>query len=116
MNLREQIFQASDLKEEMLDIPEWQCRVLIRAMTGADRAHLLQHNMLRNGQPDLVKLYPSLAIASMRDPETKELIFKPEDRDSLGRKSGAALERVAQAAMKLNGMLPEQLKEAEQTF
>ena len=85
-------------------------------MTGADRAHLLQHAMMKNGQPDLIKLYPNLAIASMRDPETKELIFKPEDRDHLALKSGAALERVAQAAMKINGMLPEQLKEAEQTF
>jgi len=116
MNLREQIFQTNDLQEEMCEIPEWNCQVLIRAMTGADRANLLQHAMLKNGQPDLVKLYPNLAIASIRDPETKELVFKPEDRDHLALKSGAALERVAQAAMKINGMLPEQIKVAEQTF
>jgi hypothetical protein len=116
MSLRDTILQADDLTEEPLHIPEWGCSVLVRSLPGSDRAELLQHNLLPNGKPNLKTLYPMLAIVSMRDPETKDLIFQKTDRDALAAKSGAALERVAQVAMRLNGFLPEQMKATEEAF
>ncbi len=113
MDLRAQILAKADLEEELLEIPEWECTVLIRALNGADRAQLLQHNTLADGKPDLKKMYPMLAITSIRDPETKKLIFEPTDRDALNNKSGAALERVAEVALRLNHMIPESLRVAE---
>lgn len=116
MGLRDQIFAVDDLVEEELDIPEWKCKVLIRALAGSERSKLFQQNMRGDGKPDLVKMYPALAIVSARDPETKELIFHPADRDMLNTKSGAALERIAGVAMRLNGFQPEQLKQMEENF
>jgi hypothetical protein len=117
MGLREEIFEIADLAEEPLTIPEWKNKlVLIRTLTGDERAKLLQHNMLSSGRPDLLKMYPALAIASVRDPETHELVFKLADRDTLNTKSGAALERIAGVAMRLNNLSPETIKETKEDF
>jgi len=107
VNLREQILNAPDLPEEFLEVPEWECTIIIRALNGTERANLLQNNTLPNGRPDLVRMYPALAILSVRDPETKELVFQPADRDGLNAKSGAALERIAQVAIRMNQLVPD---------
>jgi len=113
VDLRAQILEKSDLEEEKLYIPEWDCTILVRALNGADRANLLQNNTLASGKPDLKKMYPALAILSMRDPDTHKLIFEPADRDALNTKSGAALERVAEVAIRLNHLTPDAVKDAE---
>ena len=105
MKLREKILNANDIKEEKLYVPEWGVDVLIKGLKGSQRAELLQNNIsTKTGEMKLKTLYTELVITSTYDPETKEPIFEPSDRDTLAEKSGAALERIAQVAMKLSGL------------
>lgn len=113
MSLRDQILAAQDIKEEILNVPEWGVSVLIRGLSARQRARLLQDAIDARGRPDLEKIYPELAILTVHDPDTREPVFKPADRENLAEKSGAALERIAQAAMRLSGLRPEDLEMAE---
>lgn len=112
MGLRDHILEIDDLEYEPLEIPEWKCSVLIAALPGDERSKLLQNNTLPNGKPDLVRMYPALAIATVYDPETREPVFQLADRDRLNKKRGSALERIANVAMRLNGLLPDSFDQA----
>lgn len=112
-SLREKILNAKDIKSEKVKIPEWDVTVEVRGLTGKQRARLLQDAIGEDGKPDLERIYPELVILSTYDPETGEQVFQPADRDALIEKSGAALEKIAQVAMRLSGLQPDALKEAE---
>jgi len=60
------------------------------------------------GKMDLQKLYPRLVVLSTYDPETGQPVFKEGDQDAVNEKSGAALEIIAQVAMRLSGLNPEE--------
>lgn len=62
------------------------------------------------GKIKLENAYPELIISTACDPDTKEKIFKPADRDALALKSGAALEKIARVAMDLSGLSAEARK------
>ncbi len=113
MSLRDKILAANDIQEETVEVPEWGVKLLVRGLTGRQRARLLQNAVDTSGKMDLERIYPELVIYSVYDPETKEQIFKPADRDALADKSGAALERIAQVAMRLSSLTPEAVKEAQ---
>lgn len=103
-NLRDKILNAKDIKSEVVEVPEWNVKVEVRGLTGAQRATLLKECIDRHGNVDFEKMYPLLLIATVYDPENGEQVFTPADRDSLNKKSGGALEKVAKVAMKLSGL------------
>lgn len=120
MNLREKILNANDIQEEIVKVPEWGVEILVRGMTGEDRNRILEdcvkvNPKTKETKTDLTKMYPEVIIACAYDPETKEKIFKPEDRDALGKKNGKALDTVFKVAAKLSG-LNEEVEEAEKNF
>lgn len=103
--LREQILAASDLKEKVVEIPEWGTAVIVRTLTGAQRAVLLQEAVdQRTGKVDFSRLYPDLVILSALDPKTKEPIFTAADREALSHKAGHIIERIAQVSAQLSGL------------
>jgi hypothetical protein len=105
INLRDKILGMNDLKHQPCPIPEWDCTIIIKEMTGQQRARLLQNAVdVTTGKMDLEKMYPELAIYSCMHPDTGQPIFQIEDRDFLNTKSGAALERIAGIAMQLSGL------------
>ncbi len=105
MNLREQILAANDLKEKVVEIPEWGTAVIVRTLTGSQRAALLQEAVdQRTGKVDFSCLYPDLVILAAYDPQTKEPIFTMADREALAGKAGHIIERIAQEASKLSGL------------
>ena len=112
MSLRDKILEIKDIQEEEVSIPEWGCRVLVRGLTGRQRAIFLQNGIDSKGKLDMQKAYPDLVILSARDPETGEPIFGAGDADAVIEKSGAALERIAQVAMRLSGLGPNAVEEA----
>lgn len=113
MSIREKILSAQDIREKEINVPEWEVNVLVRGLTGRQRAKLLQDAVDTKGKLDLEKIYPEIVIFSAYDPETGKPVFEPADRDILAEKSGAALERIAQAAMGLSGLHPDSINEAE---
>ncbi|TCW35297.1 hypothetical protein EDC32_1089 [Laceyella sacchari] len=102
--LRDKVAGIKDIKEENLYVPEWDVTFLVRALTGAARNKILNAAMDKNGKLDLDRFYPDLIIAACFDPESGEQVFEPTDRDMLLSKSGSALERIAQKAIKMSGL------------
>jgi len=116
MSLREQILEARDIQEELVEVPEWGVKILVRGLTGRQRAQLLQNAIDVAGRVDLARVLPELVIYCVYDPETKEQVFKPADRDMLLEKSGTVLERIATTAMRLSGLTQEALEEMKRNF
>ena len=117
MSLREQILGARDIQEELVEIPEWGgVKVLVRGLTGRQRAQLLQNAVDTAGKVDLVRILPELVIYCVYDPETRQQVFRPADRDALLEKSGIVLERIATVAMRLSGLTPGAMEEMKQNL
>lgn len=112
MGLRDKILQAQDLKGETINVPEWDVDIEVCGISGKARANLLKIGFTGDIL-DLEKMYPVLLSESLRDPETKEKIFKPEDYDALLEKNGAVIERLSRIAARKAGLLTGSIGEAE---
>lgn len=96
-----QILDSDDLKVEIIPCPEWGGSVRIQAMTGFARDRFESSIVGKNGGTDMVNIRAKLAAASIVD-EDGELMFSEKDIQKLGKKSSAPLQRIFNAAQKLN--------------
>lgn len=111
--LRKLVWEADDIPEEVVDVPEWNIKVLVRGMNGRGRANFLRRSTNEDGQVSFENFYPELIIATAFDPESEEQIFESADRDQLNTKSGVALNRLAEVAQRLSGLGSADLEEAK---
>lgn len=93
---RSQILASWDLKTDEVKVPEWGGTVFVRTMTGTQRDEL--EVRLKDNKSN-VRAY--VAARTVCD-EVGDLIFSDKDIPELGKKSGAALDRIFEAAIKLN--------------
>jgi hypothetical protein len=105
--LRDRILNADDVGHEVVDVPAWGVKLEVRSMTGRERATMIERFIDDSGQMNVKDLYPSLIIACAFDPDSGEQVFSQADHDKLNDKNAAALEVVAQAAMRLSGISSE---------
>ena len=110
MSLRDRILAVDDIPSETLSVPEWGVDVLVRGMTGADRAAILERAVTPEGTVSFAQFYPEVVITTVHDPETGGRLFDEEDRDLLMQKSGAALDRLATVGLRLSGMTEDAVK------
>lgn len=109
---RAAILAAQDLKREVVSVPEWGGDVIITTMTGAQRDAWEQSLVAKGrGEPDISNVRAKLVVCCAVD-EAGALLFSSEDAEALGAKSGAALERCAQAAQRLNMLTDDALEAA----
>lgn len=114
VDLRQQILSKDDIRKEKIYIDVWDCELLIKGLSGEERNEVLSENIdPETRQVNIKKAYPELIIKTTYNPETGKRIFKMSDRSALVKKSGEALEQIAQKAMKLSGISPEQMEETE---
>ncbi len=110
---RDEILKADDLPHEDVPVPEWGGAVRVRTLPATERDAFESAVAAgrRNGRfmPNFRARLASLAVVG----EDGKPLFSEEDVASLGRKSGKALDRVADAAMRLAGLSEEGQKEAE---
>lgn len=104
---RDQILEAADLVIEPVPVPEWGGDVGVRVMSAADR-DAFEASMIEVGEdgrrrPHLVNMRAKLVAAAACD-DAGNRIFADEDVLLLARKSSAALNRVYEAAARLNGL------------
>lgn len=111
LSLRDRILQSQDIEAEEVEVKQWGVTVEIRGMSGLERAKFMERFTGQDGNLDYEAMYPSLLIACVHDPVTGEKLFMPEDAGALNAKSGAALERLAQVALRLSGMGKDSEKE-----
>lgn len=104
---KDQILEANDLQSVAVEVPEWGGTVYVRSMTGADR-DAFESSMVTvhpdgSRTPDLRNLRSKLVALTLVDEEGNRL-FEVADIARLALKSSAALERVFEAAQRLNGL------------
>ena len=109
---RQAIIEAEDLKTEDVEVPEWGGMVRVRTMSGEARDKLGAAMLGPDGKPDQRRFNMLLVAGSMVDEDGNPLFCLDEVAD-LGKKSAQALQRVADAAYRLNGLGEEQVKAAE---
>ncbi len=111
---KEQILAVNDLPEEVVDVPEWGGKVLIRGLTGAERDAFEESITVtrgRNREINFRNFRAKLVARSIVDPVTKERLFSDDEITLLGKKSARALQRVFEAALRLNGFTEEAVDE-----
>lgn len=112
---RAAILGASDIQQETVEVPEWGGSVVVRGLSGKQRAGL--EALLTSGRdgkatPKILQaFYGALIVESVVDGDGKHL-FEPADRDALTEKSGAALQHIIKVAVRLSG-LEEAAQDAE---
>jgi hypothetical protein len=120
MNLtsKEAILGQSDKKIQALEVPEWGAMtVYIRVMNGRDRDEFegffarQRAAAKKKGQEFFPDNFRSVVAAfTLCDTEGKR-IFSLDDVDALGEKSSDALDRIAEAACKLNKLTDQEVSE-----
>jgi hypothetical protein len=107
--MRDQILAVEDLAEEIVDVPEWDARFLVREMD----AEQLTAFRLASYQASLESKSDAYALAlavrfSTCDPASGEPVFRKGDEAKLVKKSGKALERLSDVALRLSGFEEEE--------
>lgn len=110
---REAILGASDLPTEEVEVPEWGGTVLVRSMNGTERDAWEQSLIVkgRGDGVDVTNIRARLVAICAVDAAGKRL-FSDTDATALGKKSAAALDRVAKVAQRLNGLTAAEVEDA----
>lgn len=109
---REQILAATDSVIETVSVPEWGGSVGVKTLTGAEKDSWEEGRQKKDGSFNLNNVRASLVAVAACDADGNKL-FSLQDVVDLGNKSARALDRVFQAAKKLNGVTDEDLDELE---
>jgi hypothetical protein len=100
---------ATKVKEEKVTMDEWGFDVIIKGLTGGQRAKFLQ---LTAGQQGVTavpmdKVYTELVIMCTYDPDTGMPMFKTSDKDAILAQPGHILDKIVMKAMELSGLTNE---------
>ncbi len=115
---REAILNAFDLPTEEVHVPEWGGKVRVRGLTGAERDKFEAALMEVQGQNMRIRMQNAralLVVLGVVDEEGNH-VFSEKDVKALGEKSAVALERVANAVMRLSGLQPGEIEELQENF
>lgn len=110
---REAILKAEDIKTEVVAVQEWGGSVFVRGLSGLERNDFEQSLISKKGkdvQMNMKNATAKLCALSMVSEDGKRL-FSDADVESLGAKSGVALNRVYSVASRLSGLSESDMKE-----
>lgn len=116
---KQMILDADDLKTEDVSVPEWGGSVRLRTLTGGERdkfeADSMSLNKKGNPQMNLINMRARLvALCAIDDAGAR--MFADSEVTKLGSKSAMAINRLFDAARKLNGMTQEDVEELAEGF
>ena len=107
MLTRDDIFRASDVHTEIVDVPEWGGAIKVRGMTGRERDRYEQSMLVPDKKgtlkPNMTDARARLVAVCAVDDDGNP-IFSPDDVLMLSTKSAAALDRVSSVASVLSGI------------
>jgi len=107
---KQDILNAEDTKTTVVDVPEWGGQVTIGTMTGFARDQFEAAIIGKNGGVNATNVRAKLAASTLQD-EKGNLLFTEKDVAALGKKSAAALDRIFEAAQKLNRISNDDVEE-----
>jgi hypothetical protein len=104
-SLRDTILASDDIPSETVEIPEWGVELVVRGMSAGDRLSLM-HNAFdpATEQVNMSIVYPDVVVACAYDPASGSPVFTAADKDAIMGKSSAAVERIANAGLRLSGV------------
>lgn len=104
---KEQILAASDLSKETVEVPEWGGSIIIRAMSGTQRdayeTSLMEKQADGTYKVNTENMRAKLVLYCAVD-DAGNALFSADDLNALAGKSAAVIERLFDAAQKLNGL------------
>ena len=112
MGLREDILSVRDGKTEELDVPEWNRKVWIRTLSGSERDAVENLIYQGNKKGGLKNVRAEFAVRCLCDQDGKR-IFTDGDAAQLGTKNGGALDRIFEAARRLNKLDQKDVEDLE---
>ena len=115
--IKQKIRAASDLARELVAVPEWDVTIEVRSMSARQRS--LFAATIESGQNEtdvtqrLERLWSSVFLTCLFDPETNEPLFGDEDMDWLFvEKSGVVIDRIANVCLEVSGLKEKAVDEA----
>ena len=106
---KEAILSADDLKQEVIQVPEWKGEVIIRTMTGEER-DAFDSEMIRDDKKSFKNIRARFLSLIICDEQGNRL-FDDKEITQLGKKSAAALDRLFSAGQKLNRLSNDDIEE-----
>ena len=103
-DLKERIKKVDDIQKEVVHVDEWDADIEVRGMSGEERAEYFKASYDDEGKPIYGKASVNVLIETCYDPETSKKLFDAKDASWLSKKSGAALNRLGMAALRLSGV------------
>ena len=104
MSLREKILNTEDIQEQVVDVPKWGVKILVKELNGRQRDKIMQSAVDSKGNINFEKMHSEAIIAACYDPETKEKLFEETDRDQLMEKSSAAIDTIYNVIAEMSGL------------
>lgn len=106
------ILAAADSAHEVVNVPEWGGDVCVKVMSGVDRDRweIAATKLMDN--PQNANIRASLCALTMCDESGKRL-FTDQQVTALGEKSSTALDRVFNAARRVNKLTDEDIADLE---
>ena len=112
---KEQIFAAADLETITVEVPEWGGAVKLRAMSGTQR-DAYENSLMEKTADGTYKVNTENMRAKLvcycAIDEAGSVLFTADDLNALAGKSAAVIERLFDAAQKLNGMSKNAVEDA----
>jgi hypothetical protein len=103
MNLREQILQIQDLKEETFKVPEWAMDITIRELSARDVNDVQKYLSKLDKNVPLLITAAVYACFGIIDPITKKRVFSESDIPAITDKSPTVLYNIFIKLNKLSG-------------
>lgn len=100
---RNSILAANDAKHEPVECPEWGGTVYVRTISAAERDRWEIEHEKRKDSPGATNIRGMLLSLALCDEHGKAM-FTIADADALGKKSAVVMDRLFDAAAKLNGI------------
>lgn len=105
---RASILAAEDRETESVSVPEWGGDVMVRTITAGERDRW----ELSTQRKKVEDIRGSLVALTVCD-EEGNLLFSPEDVKELSKKSSAPMQRIFNAAVRINRISNEDVSELE---
>jgi hypothetical protein len=107
---RDAILAARDCRREAVRVPEWGGTVFVKVMSGADRDAFEQSVQDRRALGKVGENMRALVVVHSVVDDAGKQLFTEADLDALGAKNYLALDRIVNAALRLNKLNDEQLE------
>lgn len=109
---KEQILSADDLKQELVEVPEWGGEVLVRELRGRERDAFEEGSLDKQRNLKMTNMRARLVAMSVIDDEGERL-FTSKEALGLGEKSASALNRLFEVCCRISGITSDDVDKLE---